>query len=65
MKIKIGNKNYDSEIEPIAIYLDEKDFKKMDLKLEENQVGLYYCDAPDDFPKNKLEDFQLGIERIY
>ena len=53
MKVKIGNKIYDSNIEPIMIILSEED--KLNISNMEEQRK--YCSYPDDIDTEEVIKF--------
>jgi len=58
MKVKIGNKIYDGEEEPIMIIFEGKD--------KENIINMVegctkYCQAPDSFSTKEIKQF-MGLE---
>ena len=57
MKVKIGNKIFDSEKEPIMIILDEKD--KNNISLMKNE-DFHYCSYPLNCDSEYIVDWMLS-----
>lgn len=57
MKVKIGNKIYNAEEEPIMLMLSDEDKKNIANMLPECKI---YCAYPDEYDKDKLEIWMHG-----
>jgi len=59
MKVKIGNKIYSANDEPIMIILSDNDKENISNMIPMNHK---YCVFPETFPKNKISEF-MNIKR--
>lgn len=58
MKIKIGNKIYDPNDEPVMLILDDQDKANITAMLPE---ATKYCAFPDSMSVEEIEDWMAGI----
>ena len=54
MKVKIGDKIYDSNEEPILIFLSDEDKKNIE---NMNTTATKYCSFPDSYDLEKIKNF--------
>jgi len=57
MKVKIGDRIYDSKDEPIMIILEDYNKKHISNMAEESRK---YCEFPDDVTEDQVREFMKG-----